>query len=514
MRVLGFALLIFSLALPAAAEWRRAVSPNFVVYGDVSPEQLTGFTQKVEQFDSFLRRRAGVGGNRAASKLVIFMVGRGANMSDLIGSPGNSIVNGFYTYGPNGPMAVVKRVSGAGQNSLDADAVLFHEYVHHFMFSYFPAAYPQWFVEGFAEFFSTTDFDDKGRAQFGKPPFYRAGDLFIGPDWPVKELLKGTTVDLSDSKRSSFYGRAWLLTHYLMLSPGRQNQLDRYIRAINDGVDSLEAARLAFGDLEELENDLNAYLRKNKLSYRTESDPTPLTSAITVSLIPEDEAITIVERLKIMRRLNNTEWPDLISRLLGARALFPDSAAAPGLLSQVYFEAGDFASAQAAADDALAKESENAPALLYKGKSEVKLLAVAGVKDDLSWRKARAPIVAANRADTENPYPLFAYYTSFLDQGITAPPVARDALSKAFSLAPLDPGIRGAMVSALIAEGDLKFAAKILRPVAFNPHGGEAANQARLLLAQIEQSLAEGRKKLVPPPAGGHEHQSGDASDE
>ena len=62
---------------------------------------------------------------------------------------------------PAGAIAVVPRNTGT-DGVFTGQLVLFHEYAHHFMLQYAPAAYPAWYVEGFAEVVSTASFERKG----------------------------------------------------------------------------------------------------------------------------------------------------------------------------------------------------------------------------------------------------------------------------------------------------------------------------------------------------------------
>ncbi len=71
----------------------------------------------------------------------------------------------------------------------DSQQTLFHEYGHHFMKRYVTAAFPAWFVEGFAEYYSTVDFDKQGKALIGKPARRRAYGLIELPKLPVEKLL-------------------------------------------------------------------------------------------------------------------------------------------------------------------------------------------------------------------------------------------------------------------------------------------------------------------------------------
>ena len=52
---LAMAALTLFVAAPAHAEWRKATSEHFVVYGDINEGALRSYTQKVERFDRLLR---------------------------------------------------------------------------------------------------------------------------------------------------------------------------------------------------------------------------------------------------------------------------------------------------------------------------------------------------------------------------------------------------------------------------------------------------------------------------
>lgn len=484
--------LVFGLMNSAGAEWREAVSPGFVVYSQSRPETVVEFVRKVERFDTFLRRRAAIADRPASVRLTIFLVN--GQVGALMGDPGATSARGFFEYGPNGPMAVVERADGRGRFAIDADTILFHEYTHHFMHQYFPGAYPPWFVEGFAEFYSTIDFDDEGRATYGNPALHRVNDLYNGPKWPVERLLNSDTSGLDAEAASSFYGRAWLLTHFLTFASDRAGQLDRYIKLINEGADPMDSAVRAFGDLNVLESDLNEYLKKRKLVARRELEATPVTANIDVLTLAPDDAALVFDRLQIMTRPEAKQLESVIADLEAMRTKFPNSAAAAALLAEARYLKQDYEAARASAAAAVAIKPGDALALLYGGRAEAKLLAAENVQDEEKWKLARSWIVRANRIEPENPYPLYAYYMSFLEQGVAPRQIARDGLAKAFTIAPTDPEIRMAMIQLLISENELEAAVQLLKPIAYQPHGGEAANWARALMTQLEFAIKNGRR--------------------
>jgi tetratricopeptide (TPR) repeat protein len=490
------ALLLMVVPGAAHAEWLKAVSPSFIVYGNMKEAQLVEFTQKVERFDTFLRRKFGIAGESAPTRLPIYIVGVNTPASSLssrsLASPKDTWLKGFYTVGPNGPIAVMQQLRSDGKYDLDSDTLMFHEYVHHFMAQYFPGAYPAWFSEGFAEFYSTTAFDKEGKASYGRPAYHRAYSLTAEKPIPMEKLIASEIAQLTETERTSLYARGWLLTHFLFSERERKLQLDSYIRAVNAGADGLTAARQAFGDLAALDKALNAYMSKRTMTAMRQLDPTPVTDKIIVSVVEAGEAATITERIKARRRSNQEERPLLIASLETARAKFPNSPAILTLLAQLHYEGEENAKALTFANAALAAAPDYPDALLYKGIAEMAELVRNDVVDVARWKAARGFIAKANRADPENPYPLYQYFKSFRSQGIETPAIAGSGLAKAFSLTPQDWELRFAYTSHLIEQGKLADAKTVLKPVAFSPHGGSGAEYARRLMARIDRALKKG----------------------
>ena len=57
----------------------------------------------------------------------------------------------------------------------------------------------------------------------------------------------------------------WRPAHYLAFEPSRRGQASKYIDLIQKGVPALDAAKQAFGDLKQLEKDLERYRGRDTL---------------------------------------------------------------------------------------------------------------------------------------------------------------------------------------------------------------------------------------------------------
>jgi predicted Zn-dependent protease len=155
-----------------------------------------------------------------------------------------------------------------------------------------------------------------------------------------------------------------------------------------------------------------------------------------------------------------------------------------------------------AADVALAINPADPRAMLYKGLAQMREFVRTDVSDPAQWKAARGLVVKANRAQPDNPYPLFHYYRSFADQGVAIPELAVKGLARAQQLVPQDGRFRIAYAQVLIREKRFKDALTLVKPVAFDPHDG--SEYARNLVKRLEKAIAtngafEESEELIEP---------------
>lgn len=481
-------LVLSFVALPAHAAWHEASSRHFVVYSEQKPEKLRAFADQLERFDKAMRvlwarPDPEIGpANRVTVYIVddIADVGRLSNIRNAAGS---------YQGRATGPIAFVPRASGTDDTDLSATAILFHEYAHHFMFTTWPhAAYPRWFVEGFAEFHATTRFEKDGSVVIGYPPQYRAWGIFQD-SLPLERMLVPDTGKLREDQEESLYGRGWLLTHYIMIEGSRGEQGMAYLKAINDGKSAREAAKTAFGELRTLDRELDRYARGRFGARRIAAKavtPEPITLR---RLTPGEEAFMEV-RLRSTAGVNRETAPRVYAAAKKAAAPFPNDALVQRWFAETAFDAGDFAEAEAAAGRAIAADPKLVEAYCYKAQAQ---MAQAIGKKDFSvetWKAIRKTIVVANKLDPEDPEPLMLYFRSFVDADATPPASAREGLYKAFELAPQDEGLRFNAALTRLRDGKIEDARLTIRPLAFDPHGGAMTEHASRILAAIDSGDA------------------------
>ena len=484
----AFVLSLAGGALPAQAEWRRAVSTHFIIYSAASEENLRAVAEKLERFDGLLRRLTPVPPIETERRLTIYMPGSINAIEQLLGRRGPA---GFYSPDISGPYAVAPR-RGASEY-FEADVILFHEYVHHFMLQHFAVAYPGWFVEGYAELFSNTRFERDGTIVIGSFADHRGLALRAEPP-PLADLMfpnrRRVEVGL-------FYAHAWGLTQYLLISDERPGQLHRYLALVGAGRPPEQAAQEAFGGIAALERDYRRYrrgLRIPTLNLRFDQAPQP--GPVTIETLSPVEDNLLWLRLECLREPEGMARDNLLRRVRSRVAQTPNDPIALQLLTDMEALAGNHAAATRAVDALLARQPRAPQALLRKGLIELALLERDRVTDHARWVAARDWLRRANLAEPDNSQALFEYYRAFERERVRPPAPAVAALERAYELVPQSFDLRQRFARELVHSRRYRFAVNVLSPVAYSAHGGWRGQAAQRVIDAI-RGLEEG---AAPPP--------------
>jgi tetratricopeptide (TPR) repeat protein len=492
-RLSRFAATVAALTLPAAAHasWREASTDHFVIYSEQNAKALTDFATKLEKFDAGMRylRKLPDEPVGKANRVIVFVLSDAGLVQKLYGTGARrngSEVRGFYIPRAGGSLAFVPRPSSA-ENIFDisGETVLLHEYAHHFMMQNFPGAYPAWFIEGFAEFNSSASFEKDGSVDIGRLAMHRAPQLLRDWPMPVERLVTISHARIGSEEGSAVYARGWLLVHYLMMEKSRNGQLGDYLLRMAHGEKSLDAARAAFGDLKTLDRELTRYMGKGLYFVHLPPEKLKVPSIAVRDLSPAENAVMAV-RIRSKRGVNQEAAEALLPAARAAAAPYPNDPAAQNVLAEAEYDAHHYAEAEAAANRALAADPKSIDALLYKGRAEMALAHAAGERSEARWEAIRRPIIAANNLDPDDPRPLIWYFRSFLAQGRKPSATAAVGLETALVLAPQDTGLRMNVGRRQLVDGKAKEARATLAPIAFSPHGGEAAEIAARAIAVLD----------------------------
>ncbi len=483
-RLLALALAVLaSLPVAARAEWREASSPNFLVYGDQSESQIREFTDMLERYRSAMLYIYNLPPEvtSPSNRLTVFVVRDDAQVRKLLGT-GSRFVSGFYQSRAGGSVAFVPRVNDDSQSDRvsDGERLLLHEYAHHFMFSVFSGSPPMWMTEGFAEFYASAKFESGGAVGLGLPADHRVAELELAQEVPIDMLLSTRKYRENTSKRyDSFYGRSWLLFHYLTFSDERAGQMADYLRRLDAGEGEEAAAVNAFGDLDVLDKELAAYKKRRRMTYLRLGPERITSAAITIRTLNKGEAAILPVMMRSRRGVNDEQAKIVVEEARQAAAPFADDPFVQTALAEAEFDAGNTAEALAAADRALARDPRAMNALIQKMYA---LFRQAEQGDARLWPKVRAAVAAANRVENDNPLPLSYFYRTYAAEGKTPPPVAIQGLERALALAPSDIGLRMTLAQYQIGSGQKERAQRTLAPLINHPHNTRLAETARALI--------------------------------
>ena len=483
-------LMVLGTVLPGTAQaaWQQATSTHFVVYSDDTADHVKAFTVQLERYDKAMHVMRGLdeGATSPSSRVTVFIVKNVDAVQRLIGRSAGDVA-GFYVPRAAGSVAFIPRSSGDGsRTALTAQQVLLHEYAHHVTFSTWGhAALPAWFVEGFAEFNATASFDASGGMTFGAPPLYRAYGMLKTDEVPFRKLISVDPNTLPDDERSIFYGRAWLLTHYLAFDAARRKQLSDYIGKINEGQPALKAASV-FGDPRKLDSELDKYVLRPRLPAITlKPEDLPIGSVAVRSLTPA-EAATMPALIQSKRGVDAKAAPAVLNAARTAAGAFPVDPFALNELAEAEYDAGHYAESQAAATRAMAADPRSIHALMYRGMAQMATATKAKDHDPASWQQVRHWFSAANHLDPDDPWPLVMYYQTYRAAGQPPTANAQTGLLYAHELAPFDPGLGLTAADVYLHQEKLDLAKATLKPVAFNPHAGSYGAIARSALAAFD----------------------------
>jgi hypothetical protein len=372
-----------------------------------------------------------------------------------------------------------------------ADSRLYAGFAQNYLMTYFPAAYPRWYLQGFGEMFSTmTAGDDYVEYGHIPPGFWKVMERYNA--YPVAEVLDGRYLT---GRRSWTPYHAWRLAHLLYFSDEWKPQLRNYLSAMAHGADP-ESAASAFGDPAALQRAVAAY-RGRKLQYERMDFPAERAPPPTVRRLTRAEAGLVRGRLELGARIEvpagggrdystalarRSYWLD---RLRGNTSRFPDLIEHQLLLAEAECRSGNPEECLAAAERALALSPRDTTALVWKGTALTQLAVRAPAAERRDrLREARRFIVQANRQDQEGILPLIAYYNSFAVAGEQASDLGVEGLSMVVHSSPAAPSPRLKLGEELI-ERDLENAAReTLLPVAKGPFETPEQPAAAALLAR------------------------------
>lgn len=496
-RLAALAALAITPAAAQAADWKAYETSHFIIYSKSGEKDVEKLATGLETTDGLLRLANAISDKVKPVKVRIYEVDNDGDVQAALNIQGNSGIAGFYTSNILGPYAVTPHSTTFHDGDFTPELVLHHEYAHHFMRQYFPAVYPTWYVEGFAELFGSSTIEADGKADYGKPPKSRGHEIAV--DWvPLQDVFLKPPEKLYGLDP---YRQGWAMTHFFTLSNERAAQLRAYFSALNAGKSKPEAAKL-LGDLTKLDRDARAYVTSGSFAYRPVSVPIakPVIQAVRpvsageAALIPEtiafsDDDLTAYRDPAV--REHEQHWRDeILGRIRDKVRFYPTDPFALYLLAQAEFSAGHYEQSEAAADRLLAIDPNHVRGLVIKSLNVARTAGgLSGQARLAKAQEARELALKANRGDPRDPLPLLAFYQSFHLAGLVAPEPAVDDLVIVQGMLPDNTAIRQMLVDEYALDRNWTKAVATLAPIAYDPHKSPLRSAALEQMARLQAAL-------------------------
>lgn len=480
-----------AVAVPglAHAEWRKAETRHFIVYSNGFERELRGDALELERIDQLMRTYFALPQVEGERKLPVYMVRTRRDLAQAAPELPERI-SGFYSANFRDIRAVAVRASG--------DETLRHEYGHHFMFRNFPGAYPAWFREGFAEFFSTATVTPSGRATVGKSPFSSVQALNNIAWLPMDGVLAGRFSFGEGREVAAFYAQSWLLMHWTLTDPDRRRRMEGYLGDTARGATIETALRTHFEmDAEQLGRTLRAYLSAGP--RYAELDLESAEPSLTVTALPDSADEVLLLDINARDGGPANQGPDMLARAREAAARHPGDVMAQSMLAHVELRWGDPAAAERLVQPLLDADPANTELLLLM--ADARITAGDRLSDpeerERLYRQARGFLARAYAADPGDNriYQNIAYSRRFAPDYPTENDV--ELWRRAVAIAPEVASNRAVTAEAMLRHGLVDEAEQVILPIANDPHGGEVPERLRRILDRI----AEARAGAAPAPA-------------
>lgn len=495
--VIAILLSVF-LPLTAFGKWYEASSDHFIVYANDSEKNIHLFSQQLEQYHAALASITSISQPKPSpsNRVTVFALKNRRAVAKLYGD-GGKYIGGFYIPRAGASVAIVPRIKAYSKETDFSMVTLMHEYAHHFMISNSEFVSPRWVSEGVAEFLSSAKFSKDGTLSIGRPAAHRASELLYSTEVTIEALLDPDTYEkMKKNGYDSFYGKSWLLYHYLVFSEKRRGQMAEYLNQIMAGKSSLEAGKEVFGSLSELEDDLDSYLKQRTMAALFFKQENLKIGEISVRRLREGEAKIMNVRIRSRRGVTREQALELVNDAREIAAQYPDDPVVMAALAEAEFDSGYDDAAIIAADAAIAGDQGQVDAYVQKGYAMFRQ-ALDAEDPDAAYEKAFAPFLALNKIENDHPLPLIYFYKSYNVQGKVPPELAVQGLERALDIAPFDTDLRMSVVLQQVRDQRYDWVRRNLLPIAFNPHDSELSLVAKKAIAWIDRGSFDDSEALI-----------------
>ncbi len=413
--------------------WFRAESQHFVVYSNTRHSDVAGLLSKLERFWFTLREFSQIDRNQPADtpKQVLYYLDDEHALGRIDPEEPDYPI-GLYTacaddvqgfgvhmyYGENSRLPLEKRPENEGLS------YIFQAYARDFFHSHSPERAPLWFIDGYAQYFSTTRFDGD-QALVGMAPealgtlLQRLGAGYLY-SLDYADVLIGNDSDGQNQAgpaglKNEFEARSWVLTHWILSDRDNLAKFQAYIAATRaseggGGEDRIKAFKRIYGLTPgELNHTLWVYLRKLqaiKMTFKSlpEAD-------ISFTDMPDSADALLLDQAALKGCPGAGYGRTLLDRVRANAPKFPDSALAQMTLARAEILYGDPNAALPWLDRTTRETPKDAEAQFLLGRAELAIGRTAsGDAQAAAYGKAGAAFEKAAEAEPKSASVAYWFY--------------------------------------------------------------------------------------------------------
>ncbi len=339
------AVTLSAAAAPTPPRWLQVSTPHFTVITNSSDRDARHVAAQFERMRAVFQILMPSATDDPASPIVVLALKDRASFRTL--EPADYLAKdslnlaGLFLRAQDKNYVLV-RLDAAGDHPY---STVYHEYTH-YMLRKADDWIPLWLNEGLAEFYQNTSLDTKD-VSVGRPSIEDILYLRENKLLPLTTLLAvdhNSPYYHNEQKGSVFYAESWALTHYLEVNDYEHKTalLQDYEHLLQKHEDPVSAAAKAFGDLHQLEESLDAYIRGGNFKEFRLLAPVNFTEeSFPVQPLPTPQADAI--RADVLVDVNRTA--DAESLLQSVLAADPANATAHETMGSLMFRKGDIPAA-------------------------------------------------------------------------------------------------------------------------------------------------------------------------
>ena len=474
-----------------ADTWIRAETRHFVVYSSIEEAETRQHLEQLEAFRYLAELILGGDQKNAApgAKFTIYLLNRNDQLK-TVWPVARRYVAGVYIHCVEKAQALVHSPQWFGAEMDAGLQVLLHEYSHHLMFSRMRRFYPSWYVEGFADYLSTTRLH-KGSYQLGVRNEWRAPQLQAERWLDFAVMLDPKRFAAAVKKKEvgafQFYAQSWLLAHYMLADSARTQAFNAYFDRIGRGEEGVDAFKAATGMTPaQLRTELNSYRRKFSAFLVQVPDLPDIT--ITVTRLPKEQGDYLLEAAALQTCPKDAYGRKLTEQFRALRAKRPHDARLRVELSRAELLFGDPKAARAELESLLANDAVAFDVAYLLGRTYYDEAKQGTEEQQLVLRnQASDQFLKAYALDKTDAANLYFLSKSLDAEGVPSKAVVNAGTAAAL-LSPSVPeyAVHAALIS--LRAGDRATAMRVLQPFASNPHQLDYAAQVSALIGALREN--------------------------